>query len=341
MAEKNGVYRVKNDKDYDEINLKTVSDQVKLTDTTTNSSKTLKDFFDGGGTVGGDTTINGNITGKKGISAVEDVTTKKSFRATENIVTETGIVKGKTLQVTGNATVDGTATIDGNTTIGGNLNVSGRYQSGSKIMNLFDKNMCIDGNSGAIRFKYDKDTYLALTDDGSLCFYNKYTPSTGNHYLRFYVDQKDKHTMFRNDSTMIKLLNKGSAQVQARYAGDSGYCSVAGSEFKTGSSIQYKTNIKEFDEDVINMLKTNNVKEYNLKTDIELVEKGVLKEDEVSDKLGFILEELTEDARRIFSPKNSDGVDSYCISAMLWKICQEQQKKIEELDSRVQALENK
>jgi len=50
-------------------------------------------------------------------------------------------------------------------------------------------------------------------------------------------------------------------------------------------------------------------------------------------KLGFILEELTEEARSILNPYNSDGINQYSMCSILWKILQEQQKRIEKLEA--------
>lgn len=370
MAEKKATYKVKTDAGYDEIYLKTTAEQVK-----TKENKTVQQFFDEGGTIKGNlvvsggslavtkdiTTTQGNITvnegditvtkgdvkgvnvtangtvstkdisatgnaaitgdiSGKGISATEDITTKKSFRATENIVTETGIVKGKTLQVTEHADITG------------DINAKGLYQTDSKIMKLFEGSKAIDGTGEAMRFKYDNSNYLAISKKGEFTIYSSETTS-GNKHIRIFSDS-ETHTQIRNADTVLKLLNKGAAEVQAMSA-KGGYCAVNASQYKTTSSQKYKTNIKEYSNNATDILKANNVKEYNLISDVELATEGVITQDQVSDKLGFILEELTDEAKRLFSPKGSDGVDTYCIVSMLWKVCQEQQARIEQLEAKM------
>jgi phage minor structural protein len=96
--------------------------------------------------------------------------------------------------------------------------------------------------------------------------------------------------------------------------------------FVTTSSAGYKTNIKEFNEDAIAILKDVNVYTYHL---ISNVEAGIYDKQ----KVGMLAEAVPAILR------DEDGVDTYSIVSVLWKAVQQQQNMIESLLKRIDDLE--
>ncbi|MBS6501283.1 MAG: hypothetical protein KH415_06555, partial [Clostridium sp.] len=174
--------------------------------------------------------------------------------------------------------------------------------------------------------------------------FNKYS-SNGTNYGSMGVNSEGHLTIF-GQKTMIKLLGNTSstAIVQARWTSDTAYAAFAGSDFLNRSTIKDKTNIEPMEEINFNkILLENNIFKYNLKTDVESVlsKFGLEKEynvDEIASssadiKLGFILEELTEEAKMLLSPYDEESISVYSMCSILWKVCQEQQKRIEVLEN--------
>ena len=110
--------------------------------------------------------------------------------------------------------------------------------------------------------------------------------------------------------------------------------------FGKSSTIEDKTNVSDVDDrDFIKRLKENSIRKYNLKADVENelslfnlnndVEEVV--ESSAIPRIGFILEDLTEDARNLLSP-NNDSISIYAMCSALWAVVKEQQARIEELE---------
>ena len=93
------------------------------------------------------------------------------------------------------------------------------------------------------------------------------------------------------------------------------------------SDKRLKDNIEDVDEDCSEIVKKVNVKTYNLKND-----------DKKKNHIGFIAQEIKEILPEKFEAVvNTDtdymGINYGKMSAILWKCCQEQQSKIEHLES--------
>ena len=100
------------------------------------------------------------------------------------------------------------------------------------------------------------------------------------------------------------------------------------------SDKRLKDNILDVDEDCSEIVKKVNVKTYNLKSD-----------DKKKNHIGFIAQEIKAILPEKFEAVvNEDseymGINYGKMSAILWKCCQEQQSKIEHLESRLFELED-
>ncbi|AST92999.1 hypothetical protein BC6307_17890 [Sutcliffiella cohnii] len=128
-----------------------------------------------------------------------------------------------------------------------------------------------------------------------------------------------------NDWSNILYL-RTNQQVRVTNINDTGYNSIRASSFVPDSSVQYKDNIKVFDEDALAIVKDNQVFTYHLKSNLE---QGIYDKR----KVGFISEMVHSIMR------DEDGVDPYSILSILWKAFQQQQDIIENQEKRIDDLE--
>ncbi|WP_053032232.1 tail fiber domain-containing protein [Staphylococcus haemolyticus] len=96
-----------------------------------------------------------------------------------------------------------------------------------------------------------------------------------------------------------------------------GYMPVRASKFNSVSSRKYKTNIKDLEINSLDVLNSTDIKQYNLKSDLN---DGI---DKI--KYGVILED-SHDAL-----KEGDAIDVYTMTSILWDVVKKQQKEIEQL----------
>lgn len=104
------------------------------------------------------------------------------------------------------------------------------------------------------------------------------------------------------------------------------YLPVRASKFNTVSSRKYKSNIEELTINSLDLIRENQIKQYNLNTDLD---KGTNKT-----KYGFILEETNE----VF--REDDAIDLYTMASINWDASQKMLKMIEELSEKVTKLES-
>jgi len=125
----------------------------------------------------------------------------------------------------------------------------------------------------------------------------------------------------------LYLSAQSGSEVRATATGSTTtYVPVRASSFPTASSSKYKTNIEEFHEDAIAMLKDTRIYTYHL---ISNVEAGIYDKR----KVGMIVEA----APALF--RDEDAIDTYTVLSVLWRASQQQQQMIEELQKRVDDLE--
>ncbi|MEJ7218487.1 tail fiber domain-containing protein [Staphylococcus gallinarum] len=103
------------------------------------------------------------------------------------------------------------------------------------------------------------------------------------------------------------------------FANGIGYMPVRASKFNSVSSRKYKTNIANLDVDSLNIVKSTDIKQYNLKSDLA---DGVNKL-----KYGVILEDSHS------ALHEGDAIDVYTMTSILWDAVKKQQDLIEELQS--------
>lgn len=226
--------------------------------------------------------------------------------------------------------------------INGNLTFIGKLQPNDYQLRLFGNDCKIDGSVNAIRLQLTPQIYSSIDSSGYFRIYNQYS-NGGNRYTSIGMGN-DGHVMFFNNTTMLKLLGGVTPQVQARNTGDNAYVQFAGSAFINASSREFKVEIETPDYiDFISILNNNNIMKYKLKDNLERLELMPTAIDEdghgmeiyADEKLGLILEELTEEARKYLNPNGTDGIDTYSMCSILWKVVQEQQNRIEVLESEI------
>lgn len=226
---------------------------------------------------------------------------------------------------------------DGN----GNLSFSGRLQPYDYQIRLFGNECKIDGSAGAIRMQWNSTNYVSV-ENGAVRMYNSNSVG-GTRYMSFAIDEQGHANMW-GTQTRVKLLGNSSARpvVQSRNISDNAYGDFHGADFLNRSTIKDKTNVQEINDiDFKKLLMENTIKKYNLKTDVETVLDGFGLENTIDEvvassadiRLGFILEELTQDARAMLSPGNMESISIYSMCSILWKVCQEQQERIEALEN--------
>lgn len=226
---------------------------------------------------------------------------------------------------------------DGN----GNLSFSGRLQPYDYQIRLFGNDCRIDGSAGAIRMQWNPQNYISVENGATRIYDNN--SAGGTRYISFATDTEG-HANIWGIQTRMKLLGNSSARpvIQSRNISDNAYGDFHGADFLNRSTIKDKTNVQEINDiDFKKLLMENTIKKYNLKTDVETVLDGFGLENTIDEvvassadiRLGFILEELTQDARAMLSPGNMESISIYSMCSILWKVCQEQQKRIEALEN--------
>ncbi|MDB1963934.1 hypothetical protein, partial [Clostridium tertium] len=223
----------------------------------------------------------------------------------------------------------------------GNLSFSGRLQPYDYQIRLFGNDCRIDGSAGAIRMQWNPQNYISVENGATRIYDNN--SAGGTRYISFATDTEG-HANIWGIQTRMKLLGNSSARpvIQSRNISDNAYGDFHGADFLNRSTIKDKTNVQEINDiDFKKLLMENTIKKYNLKTDVETVLDGFGLENTIDEvvassadiRLGFILEELTQDARAMLSPGNMESISIYSMCSILWKVCQEQQKRIEVLEN--------
>lgn len=152
-------------------------------------------------------------------------------------------------------------------------------------------------------------------------------------------------------SGYLKWL-RGHTDLQCRNYADNAYTRINASVFVVNSQEKAKENIVDLDsKKAINILMTNEIKEYNLinerneleQVDEEATELGYVLDLEMiepDNHCGLILDHLTEEATDILQPGRTEGIDVYAMASLLWKVCQEQQNNMLEFEERIKTLED-
>ena len=157
---------------------------------------------------------------------------------------------------------------------------------------------------------------------------------------------------FGNYGSWIRGMTDGSERIQAVNHNNHNYCRVEASGWITTSKREFKENIEPVNPDInfIDVLMNNEIQQYNYKhemdgytaLDVEAEARGYVLDTEkvkADTKFGFIVEDLTADIKDIINPIDTNGVDMYAMTSTLWKICQEQQKVIQEQSDRLASIE--
>ena len=104
-----------------------------------------------------------------------------------------------------------------------------------------------------------------------------------------------------------------------------GYRAIRASAFNTSSLAEYKTNIETFEKSALDIIGQSTIYSYNLKTDIETAE------------IGLVIGEGYSIAQEVV---NGDGVSQYRMNSLSWKAIQELHEKIKDLENELAALKS-
>lgn len=219
----------------------------------------------------------------------------------------------------------------------GNLIMEGSLSCSDGVLRLNPSigSSRIDNRNGILRLQYDNNNYASVAPWG-MDFYNY-----ENKTSFVYTPEKHFKLLGNRDTGILKLLNGGGGDIQARNSFDNAYSRLQASAFVVSSKAEFKTNIQEPAIDFVNILMNSKIKQYNLKTEQELADKIPTVVDatghgiEADVKLGLILEELTEEAQNVLNPYSTEGIDQYSMCSILWKVCQDQQARIEKLEALI------
>lgn len=328
---------------YTYIDEKTAKLQVNINDITSRVSSTESSI----------STINGNVTGlTTRVNTVEQKVTATAITTTISSAINSGTSSITTTQFVmdrnGLLIKNGSLTIQNNagakvfyTDTSGNITFTGKLQPSDYQIRLFGNDCRIDGSAGAIRMQWNPQNYISVENGATRIYDNN--SAGGTRYISFATDWEG-HANIWGTQTRMKLLGNSSARpvIQSRNISDNSYGDFHGADFLNRSTIKDKTNVQEINDiDFKKLLMENTIKKYNLKTDVETVLDGFGLENTIDEvvassadiRLGFILEELTQDARAMLSPGNMESISIYSMCSILWKVCQEQQKRIEALEN--------
>lgn len=152
-----------------------------------------------------------------------------------------------------------------------------------------------------------------------------------------------------NSTVYLKWLRR-SEEIQVRNNADNAYSKITASAFVNGSKKNFKENIEDVNDDVINnIVMDNDVKKYNLISEREEIERleqeaeeqGIILDPDqlrINEKAGLILEDLTDEAKLILNPERTEGIDLYTMVSLLWRHNQIQQNKIDCLEAKLDML---
>lgn len=120
-----------------------------------------------------------------------------------------------------------------------------------------------------------------------------------------------------NDEVRVRTMNLNTKT--------GGYRAIRASAFNTSSLAEYKTNIETFEKSALDIIGQSTIYSYNLKTDIETAE------------IGLVIGEGYSIAQEVV---NGDGVSQYRMNSLSWKAIQELHEKIKDLENELAALKS-
>jgi hypothetical protein len=177
----------------------------------------------------------------------------------------------------------------------------------------------------------ESGSYIKMAADGKVNFYK-----LGDTAFQFEGGGTSNGSIM-SGQTRIKFL-ASTATLQSRNYGDTAYAPMQASTFDTASKRDFKTNIRPFEFNALDMVKDTAIYNYNLKEDFNIYDEegNVIGKKDVSEvdlRAGLILDEAPEFIRR------KDTIDLYSMTGIVWKGLQEeaQQKdaKIAELKDQL------
>ena len=152
-----------------------------------------------------------------------------------------------------------------------------------------------------------------------------------NNTLIGYVDYSSDNKLLINTAKGFEAQIGGTSYLKVTTSG----ITVNGTVSNTSDAI-YKSDIKEYEEDVIDKLMNTKVYKYtkNNREEIGFVaqEMEEVKELLVGQPTDYTIDKANNEPLDVRPNVEGASVDLYSTIGMLWKICQEQQKKIEELE---------
>jgi phage minor structural protein len=147
-----------------------------------------------------------------------------------------------------------------------------------------------------------------------------------NQYCNF-TSYSDYHEISWGD-VRIKF-NNAIDRFQFLSAYNSNLVEIDALKFNAGSSRNIKTNIEEYYDNALDLIKNTKVYSYHFKSEVERAIEDGWDINLLKKSIGLILEESPEEIR------NQDSIDLYAMTSLVWKAIQEIASKIENLETKV------
>ena len=218
-------------------------------------------------------------------------------------------------------------------------------------------------------YRNDYKALYGIAHNGSPCI-ERYRPNENEYNTRFEINENDMHFSAADGPGFKAIIKDGSGnggikigqstaylkwlqnseEIQVRNNADNAYSKITASAFVNGSKKEFKENIEDINDDVVNNIVMDNyIKKYNLiseREEIERIEqeaedKGIILDPDqlrINEKAGLILEDLTDEAKQMLNPERTEGVDLYTMVSLLWRHNQIQQNKIDRLEAKLDML---
>lgn len=219
-------------------------------------------------------------------------------------------------------------------TVGGRVSAIGYYAEGNASSNGFvvkhssytnadniatvysDRNeghiFRVRSHGGGLGYRND----FMINSDGSATFLGLVTAS----------DMRTSNVLNPNSNILYLGANQETRIVDAQNTNN--YSTIAAATYRDASSAIYKDNIIPFDGyDEIGILMDIDVFKYHLKSDLE---NGIYDKP----RIGFMAEMVHQFMR------DEDGVNNYSITSILWKVNQNHENRVRELENKVVYLED-
>lgn len=238
-----------------------------------------------------------------------------------NLSTEGVAIQGDKIDLVGTVSVLSSISGDLGTINTGTINTlvmngtNKQIYFGNNDPNAFEGR--IDYTDPFIRLQRDSSTYYAIKGEGQVLgdgtswnIHNMYIGGSSMFSFGYDPVGGHNHRIISSGNAVLKFLNSGLLQLQARNRSDDNYIQIAASDFITASKREYKTSIRSYDREILEEALSIPVRTYVRKSSavVELSERY---------HLGYIQDEMPSILQR------GDGIDVLSTTSYILKAFQE------------------